>query len=145
MEKPQLQNCPTCHTQSMMLTKDGIHYECQNPKCSDYRLRFLKEKFKYYNEQQYPTPQNMTTPQIAKKPQNKVTTDETDVSKARLWNGNQYWDEKKKKWLDGDQPIRIHRIPSWLVIIGVCIVISIAITLILNYLHPGTRFSFFVW
>jgi hypothetical protein len=66
------------------------------------------------------------------------------TAKARLWNGNQYWDGKKKKWRDGDQPIRIHRIPAWVVIIGVCIVISIVITLILNYLHPGTSSSFFI-
>ena len=123
MEKPQLQICPTCHEKSMVLTEDSTHYECQNPKCSDYRSRLLKVIY----------------------PEKKDIVDETDVSKARLWNGNQYWDEKKKKWRDGDQPIRIHRIPSWVVIIGVCIVISIAITLILNYLHPGTRYSFFIW
>jgi hypothetical protein len=34
---------------------------------------------------------------------------------------------------------------SWLILIGVYVIISIAITLILNYLHPGTRFSFFAW
>ena len=22
------------------------------------------------------------------------------TGKARLWNGNQYWDEKKKKWMN---------------------------------------------
>ena len=135
MEKPKMQNCPTCHEQSMMLTKDGTHYECQNTKCSDYRLRLLKDMYKYYDEKKY---------QIGKKTENN-TTDETDVSKARLWNGNQYWDERKKKWRDGDQPIRIHHIPSWLVIFGICIVISVIITIILNYLHPGTRFNFFVW
>jgi len=91
--------------------------------------------YKYYDEKKY---------QIGKKTENN-TTDETDVSKARFWNGNQYWDERKKKWRDGDQPIRIHHIPSWLVIIGICIVISVIITIILNYLHPGTRFNFFVW
>jgi hypothetical protein len=139
MEKPQTQNCPTCHKQSMVLTEDGTRYECQNTKCSDYRLRLLKGQYKDYNQRQFKT----IYPE--KKTENNDAVDETDVSKARLWNGNQYWDEKKKKWRDGDQPIRIHRIPSWLVIVGVCIVISIVITLILNYLHPGTRFSFFIW
>ena len=114
---------------------DGTHYECQNPKCSDYRLRILKNQYKDYNQRQFKIIY----------PEKKDLIDETDVSKARLWNGNQYWDEKKKKWRDGDQPIRIHRIPSWVVIIGVCIVISLVITLILNYLHPGTRYSFFIW
>ena len=139
MDMPQMQNCPACHEYSMMLTEDGTHYECQNPKCSDYRLRLLKGQYKDYNQRQFKT----IYPE--KKTENNDAVDETDVSKARLWNGNQYWDEKKKKWRDGDQPIRIHRIPSWLVIVGVCIVISIVITLILNYLHPGTRFSFFIW
>jgi hypothetical protein len=67
------------------------------------------------------------------------------TAKARVWMGNQYWDEKAKDWRDGDKPARIHRIPTWLVIIGICILISILITLILNYTHPGSSYSFWIW
>ena len=170
MGKPQIQNCPTCHKQSMMLTEDGTHYECQNPKCADYKLLVLY--LKYHKEHpQLPIdqifqqqdkikaekkaqgeskeqPSSIFDEHIRREKERieaeKKALDES-TAKARLWNGNQYWDEKKKKWRDGDQPIRIHHIPSWVVIIGVCIVISIVITLILNYLHPGTSSSFFIW
>ena len=141
MGKPQIQNCPTCHKQSMMLTEDGTHYECQNPKCADYKLLVLYLKYHKKHPQ-------LPIDQIFQQQQDKIEAEkkalDESTAKARLWNGNQYWDGKKKKWRDGDQPIRIHRIPAWVVIIGVCIVISIVITLILNYLHPGTSSSFFI-
>ena len=128
-----MQICPTCHEQSMMLTEDGTHYECQNPKCADYKLLVLY--LKYHKKH----PSSMFDEYIRREKERieaeKKALDES-TAKARLWNGNQYWDEKKKKWRDGDQPIRIHRIPSWLVIIGVCIIISI-----LSGLKNNTLFS----
>jgi len=108
MEKPQLQNCPTCHEQSMMLTEDGTHYECQNPKCADYKLLVLY--LKYHKEH----PQ-LPIGQIVQQQQDKIKTEKDEyiqrgkerieadkkaldesTAKARLWNGNQYWDEKRK-------------------------------------------------
>jgi hypothetical protein len=52
---------------------------------------------------------------------------------------------KAKDWRDGDKPVRVHRIPTWLIIVGACVVVSIVITLILNHVQPGSRFSFFAW
>ncbi|MFZ1913808.1 MAG: hypothetical protein WAU55_01920 [Dehalococcoidales bacterium] len=42
MDNNKSQQCPIGHEQSMMLIEDGTHYECQNPKCRDYRLLLLQ-------------------------------------------------------------------------------------------------------
>jgi len=128
--------CPTCN-EPMMLSTDGTHYECANPKCSDYRLLLLKRAYDKQSPKQTPI---ITT---EKKTQDAPPEDPTD--KARLWNGNQYWDEKKKKWRNGAQPRRLFYVPTWLVIVLICVAISIAVTIALNYTHPGSRYSFWVW
>jgi hypothetical protein len=129
MEKTELAVCLYCHEKSLWFNKANNSFECLNLKCSNYNVPISLISFDRNNQQ------------IEAE---KKALDES-TAKARLWNGNQYWDEKKKKWRNGDQPVRIRRFPSWVVIIGICIVISIAITIILNYLHPGTRYSFFIW
>ena len=129
MEKTELVVCLYCHQKSLWFNKVNNSFECLNSKCSNYNVPISMVSFNRNNQQLEAE---------------KKALDES-TAKARLWNGNQYWDEKKKKWRDGDQPIRIHRIPSGVVIIAVCIVISLIITLALNYLHPGTRYSFFIW
>ena len=159
---------PKCGKRSLVINEKYNSYNCINPDCPDYGVPI----FKYHKEHpQLPIDQifqQQDKIEAEKKAQDeskehppsmfdefirqekerieaeKKALDES-TAKARLWNGNQYWDEKKKKWRDGDQPIRIHRFPSWVVIIGVCIIISLIITLALNYLHPGTRYSFFIW
>ena len=83
-------------------------------------------------------------PDLIRKKKELAAIDES-TAKARVWMGNQYWDEKAKDWRDGDKPIRIHRIPTWLVIIGLCILISILITVILNFTNPGSSYSFWIW
>ena len=129
MKKTELAICLYCHQKSLWFNEVSNSFECLNSKCSKYNVPISLVSF------------NRNTQQIEA---DKKALDES-TAKAKLWNGNQYWDEKKKKWRDGARPIRIHRIPSWLIIMGVCIVIGIAITIILNYLHPGTKFNFFVW
>ena len=121
--------CVYCHEKSLWFDKVNNSFECLNSKCSNYNVVIPMISLNRNNQQI----------EAEEKAANE------SISKAKVWMGNQYWDEKAKDWRDGDKPVRVHRIPTWLVIIGICIVISIAITLILNYLHPGMKFSFFFW
>ena len=122
--KVKLEICPTCKERSLMVDSSR-QCECLNVKCEDYLQPIFKVSIEKAIE--------------AQKIQDESTT------KAKVWMGNQYWDEKAKDWRDGDKPVRVHRIPTWLIIVGACIVVSIVITLILNHVQPGSRFSFFAW
>ena len=128
-DKQELAVCLYCHEKSLWLNEVNNSFECLNSKCENHNVPIPMISFG----------ENKKKIEAAEKAANE------SISKAKVWVGNQYWDEKAKDWRDGDKPVRVHRIPTWLVIIGICIVISIAITLILNYLHPGTKFSFFFW
>jgi hypothetical protein len=101
-----------------------------NQKCSDYHHQFLKISIDRYYEQLEAE---------------KKALDEISNANTHSWVGNQYYDEKKKKWRDGDKPIRVHPIPAWLVVVLAFIIISILVTLILNYYHPGSHFIIFGW
>ena len=128
-DKQELAVCLYCHEKSLWLNEVNNSFECLNSKCDNHNVPIPMISFG----------ENKKKIEAEEKAANE------SISKAKVWMGNQYWDEKAKDWRDGDKPVRVHRIPTWLVIIGICIVISIAITLILNYLHPGTKFSFFIW
>jgi len=127
-EKTDLQICPTCKKQSLFLNQTDDTYECLNQKCSDYRHQFLKISVDRYYEQ------------LAAE---KKALDELSNAKTHAWVGNQYYDEKKKKWCDGDKPIRAHQVPAWLVVVLAFVIISVLVTLILNYYHPGSHFIIF--
>lgn len=71
--------------------------------------------------------------------------EDESLAKARVVMGNQIWNPKKGDWDNLDKPVRVHRVPMWLIIVGACIVVSIVITLIINHVQPGSRFSFFAW
>ena len=121
--------CLYCHEKSLWYDKVNNSFECLNSKCSNYNVVIPMISLNRNNEQI----------EAEEKAANE------SISKAKVWMGNQYWDEKAKDWRDGDKPVRIHRIPTWLIIIGGCVVVSIVITLILNHVQPGSRFSFFAW
>jgi hypothetical protein len=63
------------------------------------------------------------------------------------WHGNQYFDPKKKKWRDGKKPkrIKLGSRNNWIWGVLTFVIISLAVTLIVNYLRPGSTFSFFMW
>jgi hypothetical protein len=64
----------------------------------------------------------------------------------KAWHGNQYYDSKKKKWLDGKKPKYIklgHN--NWFWGILGFVILSIAVTVILNHFYPNSSFSFFIW
>ena len=120
---------PKCGKRSLVINEKYNSYNCINPDCPDYGVPI----FKYHKEHpQLPIDQifqQQDKIEAEKKAQDeskehppsmfdefirqekerieaeKKALDES-TAKARLWNGNQYWDEKKKKWRDGDQPIR---------------------------------------
>ena len=92
MKKTELEVCPNCHQKSLWINKYKNSYECLNSKCSNYNLPISKVSLDRLNQQ------------IEAE---KNTLDES-TAKARVWSGNQYWDEKKKKWKHGGQPARIH-------------------------------------
>lgn len=132
MEQPPnsvpLQICPSCKRKSLMLNKASDQYECLNTECGDNYFRATVDK---YNQQ------------VAIE---KNTLNELAGKKTRSWSGNQYYDPKRKKWRDGKQPKRIslgHN--NWIWIPIAFIIVSVIITLVLNYFYPGTKFIIFGW
>jgi hypothetical protein len=105
----------------LSLIKASGHYECFNPKC---RHSFLPIEIEKYNRQIE---------------EDKRALDEIPTTGNGPWVGNQYFDAKKKKWMDGDKPKRVHLIPIWLLVLVGFVIISIVVTLILNHLQPGSR------
>jgi len=113
-----------------MLNETDDRYECLNIKCRESFFRATVDK---YN-------------QLGVAEQNAIN--ELDAKKTRSWFGNQYYDSKRKKWRDGEQPIRVswvHNKWHWLLIPLLFILISVIITLILNYFHPGSKFAILGW
>jgi hypothetical protein len=82
MEQIKLAVCPTCRKKSLFL--NGCFYECLNIKCPDYNMPISQVRLDKFNQQ--------------------IEADEKamngSVSKAKVWMGNQYWDEKKKRWMN---------------------------------------------
>ena len=78
MKKTELEVCPNCHQKSLWINKYKNSYECLNSKCSNYNLPISKVSLDRLNQQ------------IEAE---KNTLDES-TAKARVWSGNQYWDEK---------------------------------------------------
>jgi hypothetical protein len=65
---------------------------------------------------------------------------------TKAWFGNEYWDDKKKQWREGERPERISLGGNrWLWIVVVFILASLGITFLVNYFHPGSSFAFFAW
>jgi hypothetical protein len=80
MEIPKLEVCPACKIMSLSFIKASGRYECFNLKCCQ---SFLPIEIERYNQQT----------EVDKKMLD-------DIGKqGRVWFGNQYWDEKKKKWI----------------------------------------------
>lgn len=130
MGKTQLQTCPECKQLSLMLNATNNRYECLNLKC---RSSFFRATIDKYN-------QNVATDQKA--------LDELSTKKTRSWFGNQYYDAKKKKMRDGKEPIRVrwtHNYWNWFFVVLVFVLISLAVTLILNHFYPNFRFVIFGW
>jgi hypothetical protein len=116
-----LQICPSCKRKSLMFNEVRNKYECLN--CRD---SFFKVTIDKYNQQ------------ISNE------TSESGNSNAIAWSGNQYYDPIKKKWAQGKKPnrVRIYKY-GWIWTILGFIFISLVITLVLNFLFPGTKF--FIW
>ncbi len=121
--------CIYCHEKSLCFNKVNNSFECLNSKCSNYNVVIPMISLNRNNQQI----------EAEEKAMNE------SIAKARVVMGNQIWNPKKGDWDNLGKPVRIHRIPTWLIIVGACIVVSIVITLILNHFQPGSRFSFFVW
>jgi hypothetical protein len=83
MEKTELVVCLYCHQKSLWFNKVNNSFECLNSKCSNYNVPISMVSFNRNNQQI-----------VAEK----KALDES-TAKARLWNGNQYWDGKKmSRW-----------------------------------------------
>jgi hypothetical protein len=126
----QMQICPTCKKPSLMLNEISNRYECLNLECKTSFFRVTVDK----NRQ-------LITAE-------KEALDELSTKETRAWFGNQYYDAKRKKWRDGEKPIRVrwtHNYWNWIFIVLAFVFISLAVTLILNYFWPGTRFTIFGW
>jgi hypothetical protein len=69
-----------------------------------------------------------------------------DGNSTKAWVGNQYFDSKKKRWIQGEKPKRITA-KRWLCLwnVLVFVLISVIITIILDYFSPGTKFIIFGW
>lgn len=126
-----LQVCPSCKQQSLMLNENNNRYECLNGEC---RESFAKVAVDKFNQQVL----------VQKKLNDDLTEKET-----KAWLGDQYYDPKKKQWRDGEKPIRVrwrhNRWWLWIIIPLIFVLISVIVTLILNYFHPGSKFSIFGW
>ena len=125
MEQPSvpinLQVCPSCKKQSLMFIQGSNQYECLNTEC---RQTFFKASIDKFNQQT----------EEEKKALDSLTKNET-----KSWFGNQYYDPKKKKWRAGKRPKIVslgHN--RWLWIPIFFIVISIIVTVVLNYFYPGS-------
>ncbi len=101
-------------------------YECLNIKCRD---SFSEVSIDRYNQ---------------RKEEDKKALDDISKTETTEWFNNQYHDSKKKRWRSAGKPIRTFHWQWWYIVLAF-IILSIIVTLILNYLHPGSRFSFFVW
>jgi hypothetical protein len=123
-----LQVCPLCKEQSLVPNQAGNGYECLNAKC---RGTFFKATVDRFNQQ--------TEAQ-------KKALDALREKETKAWFGNQYYDHKRKQWRDGKQPRRVKlKRNDWLWIVILLIVISILVTLVLNYFYPNSRFAIFIW
>jgi ribosomal protein L37AE/L43A len=121
-----LQICPACHGKFLILNEANDQYECLL--CG---VTFFRATVDKYNQQVQAE---------------KDAFSELTKKKTRAWFGNQYYDSERKKWRDGRRPKRIGLGRNkWLWIVLLFIVVSLAITLLLNYFHPGSSFAFFVW
>jgi len=124
--------CPNtkCGMFSLVLSEDGNNYTCTNPKCPEYMVPISKVAVDSYYRQ------------IA---EDRNSLDKISTTETRSWVGNQYYDTKQKRWMDGERPKRIHRVPTWFFILLAFVIISIIVTLVLGYYHPGTKFMIFGW
>jgi transposase-like protein len=122
-----LQVCPNpkCKLQSLALNRAGDTYECLNADC---RMTFPKALVDRRNQQI----------EAAKKELEALQERDT-----KAWMGNQYYDDKKKEWRDGQRPRRIGT--NWLWIAILLIVIIVVTALILTHFFPDSRFAIFIW
>lgn len=74
----------------------------------------------------------------------KDALDKLKEGKSKGWIGWEYWDEKGK-WIRGRPGRIIFTGNRWLWFVLLFILVSLAITFLVNYFHPGSRFAFFVW
>jgi hypothetical protein len=130
MEQPPnsvlLQTCPSCKQLTLMLNEVSGKYECLN--CRDTFFRATIDK---YNQQEAAE---------------KKARDQLTEQKPIAWSGNQYYDSKRKKWRNGKKIKRLslgHK--PWLSVLLMFILVSLIITLILNYLYPGSHFIIIGW
>ncbi len=124
----RLQVCPSCKQQSLILNEANNMYECLNTKC---RETFFRASVDKYNQQIESDQEALNT---------------LSEKSTKAWFGNQYYDSKKRKWRDGMRPKRVKLgRNNWLWIVIGFIIISLVITLILNFFFPGIRFFIIGW
>ena len=118
--------CPSCKQKLLLFNKNENRYECLN--CKD---SFFKATIDKYIQQN--------------------TTESRNIGhnaslNAKAWVGNEYYDPKTKKWRKGQ---KIKRISiggrGWVWTLLVFVLVSIIVTLILNYFVPGTRYMILPW
>ncbi|KKN04547.1 hypothetical protein LCGC14_1096280 [marine sediment metagenome] len=61
----------------------------------------------------------------------------------KAWFGNQYYNTRKGKWVDGKQPKRVKLGRSYLPWVIICLILSVIGTIVLNHYYPGTYFIIF--
>jgi hypothetical protein len=120
--------CPSCKKKSLWFNQSINKYECLNLK--DCGQTFFKESIEKYNRQIE---------------QAKLELDSLTEKDTKSWFQNQYFDPKKKKWRDGKAKSVSLGHNQWLWIVIFFVLLGLAITLLLSYFFPGTRFAIFVW
>ena len=129
MGKPQLQNCPVCKRLSLRHDVKGKYWECLNNSCPDYLVSLSEVSIDRYNRE------------IA---EDKKSLKDLDGKESRVWFNDNYYDTKKKRWVSAGKAIRTFHLQWWHIVLAF-VILSIIVTLILNYLHPGSSSSFFIW